>query len=84
MYIVTVCLAGVGLFYPRLSAALGFFYSLGRVLYARGYMTKKGSDGRMVGVIIADVAVLVTFGYAIYIGCTTTNLAGIVKGYLGK
>jgi glutathione S-transferase len=81
---VLACLAGAGLYYPRFSAALGFAFSFGRVLYAYGYNSNKGADGRLVGVIIAELATLALFGSAIYAGASTTGLVDTVKALIGR
>jgi hypothetical protein len=78
-----VCLAGAGLFFPKLSASLGFAFSIGRILYAMGYTTNKGADGRVLGVVIAEMATLGLFLSALYGGASATNLVGSVKGLLG-
>jgi hypothetical protein len=45
---------------------------------------KKGADGRLVGVLLADVALLVAFGAAFYVGLTTTNLLSTFQSFVGK
>lgn len=75
---------GAGLYYPRLSAALGFTFAVGRVLYGIGYNTKKGADGRLIGVIIAEIATLGLFGAAIYAGAVNAGVVDVIKGYFGK
>ena len=41
-----------GLVFPRLAAVCGVLYSVGRILYSRGYK-KSGADGRFVGGLIS-------------------------------
>lgn len=77
------CLLGAGLYFPRTSAALGATFGLGRILYAIGYNTSKGAEGRLLGVIIAEVAVIGLFGASFYAGALQTGLASTVRGYLG-
>ena len=54
-----------GLFYPRLSAALGAVYLFGRTLYTRGYQ-KHGPEGRKIGALILDTALLGMLGTVVY------------------
>lgn len=80
---VLACIAGAGLYFPKLSAGLGFAFSLGRVLYAVGYSSNKGADGRMVGVIIAELATIALFGTAIYAGASSADVVGSIKRLIG-
>ena len=41
-----------GLVFPRLAAVCGVLYSVGRILYSRGYK-KSGADGRFVGGLVS-------------------------------
>ena len=77
------CLLGGGLYHPRACAAMGFAFAFGRVLYAVGYNTKKGADGRLVGVVIAEIAVVGLFGLCMWVGAVKGNAYGILKGALG-
>ena len=79
---VLACIAGAGLFYPKLSAGLGFSFAVGRVLYAIGYNSNKGADGRLVGVIVAELATVALFGISIYAGAMQSNLVDLVKGLI--
>eukprot|EP01087_Luapelamoeba_hula_P003231 TRINITY_DN13028_c0_g1_i1.p1 TRINITY_DN13028_c0_g1~~TRINITY_DN13028_c0_g1_i1.p1 ORF type:complete len:187 (-),score=24.68 TRINITY_DN13028_c0_g1_i1:101-661(-) len=54
-----------GLFYPNLSAALGAVYVLGRLIYGIGYAIS-GSRGRMAGVALVDISLVVLFGLSVY------------------
>jgi len=58
-----------GLFFPRFTAVFGLFYIVGRILYAIGYR-KSGARGRLVGVLIVDVALLALFIASLYGGFT--------------
>lgn len=77
-------IAAVGLFYPCLTGALGVAYAIGRVLYAHGYRTNKGANGRVVGVIIVDVTLLSVYIIAIYLCFTKTNIVDKIKAFAGK
>ena len=61
---ITLQLLG-GLFFPVPVAWAGLAYIVGRQVYASLYM-KKGPDGRMVGALIFDFALLFMLGAAIY------------------
>ncbi|KAK9768667.1 Microsomal glutathione S-transferase 3 [Basidiobolus ranarum] len=54
-----------GLFYPKVSGFLGFTYIVGRQLYSAGYRSK-GPEGRMIGAIALDVALVVMFLIIVY------------------
>jgi len=54
-----------GLFYPRVSSALGIAYIIGRQLYAHGYR-KEGPKGRLLGAGILDVSLIGLLGTGIY------------------
>eukprot|EP01134_Creolimax_fragrantissima_P001498 CFRG1498T1 len=54
-----------GLFYPALTVGTGIAFIVGRALYSQGY-AKKGPQGRLVGVLISDLCLLVLFGAAAY------------------
>lgn len=62
-----------GVFYPRFAAATGLVYILGRALYARGYQ-KSGSEGRLHGVLLLDLALVTLFGTSVY-GCVQTLMS---------
>ena len=57
-----------GLAMPKVAAALGFTYAAGRVLYAVGYSSNKGADGRVAGAGVAALASLGLFGISIVQG----------------
>ena len=38
-----------GLSYPIVTAIMGAVYIIGRIIYSIGYLTRKGSNGRLVG-----------------------------------
>ncbi|KAJ3087312.1 hypothetical protein HK102_011368 [Quaeritorhiza haematococci] len=54
-----------GLFFPRFSAYAGLAYIVGRQLYAWGY-TSKGSEGRVLGAAVLDLALVGMFGGIVY------------------
>lgn len=61
---ITVVLLVAGLFQPWLAARLGLTYAVGRALYAAGYASQ-GQKGRLVGVLVLDVALVWLAGIAI-------------------
>lgn len=75
----SAAIVGVGLIYPKATAGLSILYSVGRIIYAWGYGTKKGADGRLVGAIVAEVALVAIYGMGIYIGVTQTDMVECVK-----
>jgi len=54
-----------GLSYTRLAFITGIAYIIGREIYSQGYR-RSGSKGRLIGVIILDVALLVLWSMALY------------------
>ena len=56
-----------GLFFPRFSTVAGIIYIIGRIFYGIGYRSK-GSKGRLVGVLLVDLALLSLFGVTVYAG----------------
>jgi len=58
-----------GLFFPRFTTVLGLLYIVGRLLYGIGYR-KSGPRGRLVGVLIVDVTLLLLFIASLYGGFT--------------
>lgn len=76
-----------GLSYPRFSAACGAAYVVGRELYAAGYVSR-GANGRLLGSVVFDAALVLLLGGAISSGLAIGNitLAGTVadaKALLG-
>eukprot|EP01101_Sappina_pedata_P009924 TRINITY_DN6130_c0_g1_i1.p1 TRINITY_DN6130_c0_g1~~TRINITY_DN6130_c0_g1_i1.p1 ORF type:complete len:176 (+),score=93.84 TRINITY_DN6130_c0_g1_i1:65-592(+) len=67
-----------GLFFPRLAAILGFIYIIGRFIYGVGYRSK-GANGRFIGVLFFDVALLLLLGGSLF-GAFTNG--GGVNGFL--
>jgi len=67
-----------GLFYPRVSAALGLVNVVGRLVYGILYR-KYGPSGRLLGAGLVDLALLGLFGTALYGGF---QLAGGVNGWI--
>lgn len=55
---VIVLLVVAGLFFPIVAAVCGFAIFIGRILYTIGYL-KSGPQGRLIGVIIIDLATVV-------------------------
>jgi len=53
-----------GVFYTRLTVILSIIHFVGRIVYARGYIAK-GGEGRKLGVVIADISMLVMLGAAV-------------------
>ena len=62
---ILVALAVAGLYQPALSANLGAVYFVGRLIYSIGY-TQSGAKGRLVGVLVLDVALFGLVGIALY------------------
>jgi len=53
--------------YPMYATYLGILVLVGRMLYAIGYVTS-GSEGRTVGVLLVDVALLGLLGLSLLSG----------------
>jgi glutathione S-transferase len=64
--ILTLLIIG-GIYYPVVAAVFGFVYFIGRIIYSIGY-TMSGSSGRLIGVLILDVAILALFVLSIITG----------------
>ncbi|CAE8599358.1 unnamed protein product [Polarella glacialis] len=71
---VLACMLAAGLRYPKVCGCLGFGFAASRLIYAKGYKTRKGADGRVGGAIgstlcamglylTALVAGVITFAY---------------------
>jgi glutathione S-transferase len=75
---IIIALVVAGLFQPRLTAVLGAVYIVGRFLYALGYKSG-GPKGRLVGVLLLDLALLSAIGVGAY---CSFQAAGGVKGAL--
>merc|ERR1712232_1205154 len=58
---------GTGLVYPRASAACGFIYSVGRLIYGFGY-AHFGPNGRFLGIILAHFGDIPLFLMAFFVG----------------
>ena len=54
-----------GLSYTRVSFWLGLLYIVGREIYSQGYR-RSGSKGRLIGVLILDVSLLLLWSMALY------------------
>ena len=59
---VLACLVSVGLRHPKLASAFAFLYALGRLIYAAGYTSDKGANGRFFG---ARVSLIGAIGLAL-------------------
>lgn len=59
-----------GFFQPKVAAALGFAYAVGRVLFALGYQTKAGANGRLLGAALSGVGQYGLYGLVMYNGYT--------------
>lgn len=57
-----------GLALPRVAATLGCAFAAGRLMYASGYKSSKGADGRMLGALFSALSSLGLFGIAIFQG----------------
>lgn len=57
-----------GLATPRAAAALGCAYALSRLLYARGYKSARGADGRMPGAVLTSACMAGLYGLAVVNG----------------
>uniref|UniRef100_A0A7S4F139 Glutathione transferase n=1 Tax=Chrysotila carterae TaxID=13221 RepID=A0A7S4F139_CHRCT len=68
---VLACMLTAGLRIPRVSAAIGMLFALGRYVYANGYKSKQGADGRMVGAVIGGLSTMALFFSAIATGVAT-------------
>jgi hypothetical protein len=53
-----------GIYFPIPSAALGLAVFLGRLMYAIGYVVS-GPTGRLIGVLINDIAILGLFFFSL-------------------
>lgn len=56
-----------GIYYPIVAAAFGFVYFIGRIIYSIGY-SMSGSAGRLIGVLILDVAIVALFVLSLITG----------------
>ncbi|RYH28991.1 hypothetical protein EON65_10155 [archaeon] len=81
--VVAVCVACAGVYYPIATTALSLTYTIGRVLYSIGYTSKNGADGRRVGVLMADVALIAVFGMAMYGGFNSAGGLAKLKAIAG-
>ncbi len=73
---VLACLIVSGLFQPEVCAGMGFAFAVGRIIYAIGYLSKKGADGRLFGAVIGSLGTYGLYLITIYNGL---RLAGILK-----
>ncbi|KAI9593102.1 hypothetical protein BDF19DRAFT_449496 [Syncephalis fuscata] len=70
-YLVLLLLSGI--FYPTVAASIGFLYTGGRVVYAKGYQSK-GPQGRFIGAGISALSM---------ISLLTLTVVGSVKTITG-
>ena len=68
--ITAINMLACGTVYPLTSAALGAVWSIGRVLYIRGYATN-GPDGRMVGALVSHLGDFPLMLLACFLGVKT-------------
>jgi hypothetical protein len=68
-----------GFFNPRAAAALGVSFAIGRVLYAMGYKSKAGANGRTIGSIISGVAAIGLYGLLLYNGMDRLQVTGVLQ-----
>lgn len=55
-----------GLYSPRVASALGVAYAVGMLLFSRGYKSKKGADGRIVGALMRSISNIALAGVCFY------------------
>jgi hypothetical protein len=60
------CVMFGGLQCPKFAAAMGFLTAIGRIMYAVGYTTNRGADGRIIGTSIALLGYLGAVGATVY------------------
>jgi hypothetical protein len=70
---------GVGFVRPKIAAACGFIYGIGRIAYGFGYASKYGADGRLVGAIISEFSLLGLMGLSFYDGARVVGLLPLFK-----
>lgn len=68
---VLACLVSVGLAHPKLASLFAFLYGLGRLIYAAGYTSDKGANGRFIGARVSLVGAIGLALTAIKVGLTT-------------
>jgi len=67
------CLIVGGLFRPKVCAGLGVLYGAGRVIYAIGYKSKMGANGRVAGAAAAAIGMLGLYGICFFEGYILTT-----------
>merc|ERR1711879_172547 len=58
---VLACMMAAGLRFPKVCGTLGFVYAGARWLYAQGYKSTKGADGRVAGAILGALSMVSLF-----------------------
>ena len=56
-----------GIMFPKFSAGISVLHAVGRIVYAIGYTTKRGADGRLVGATIGTITQAAAIFTAVYI-----------------
>lgn len=67
---VLTALVLAGIRFPKVAAALGIVYAIGRIMYSRGYKSKKGAKGREAGAILSALCMMSLIGTTIYSGAS--------------
>mmetsp|Transcript_7409 Transcript_7409/g.18951 ORF Transcript_7409/g.18951 Transcript_7409/m.18951 type:complete len:177 (-) Transcript_7409:274-804(-) len=65
---VLASMVAAGLVAPKAAAALGVGYAAGRWVYALGYTSDKGADGRTKGAMVGALCMLGLYGMALVTG----------------
>jgi glutathione S-transferase len=63
-----------GLFFPRLSAAIGVVYIIGRIVFTLGFKSKSGVSKRGTGFLICILSQISLFAITVYSGL---KMAGV-------
>lgn len=71
-----------GLYQAKICSFFGFTYGAGRLLYAYGYRSQKGADGRMFGALTATVSTLGLFILTIFHGAKSVSLFELFRSKL--
>ncbi len=68
-----------GFFYPKTSAGMGLAFAIGRALYALGYQSKAGANGRTLGAMISGAAAVGLYGLLVYNGMDRLQVTGVLQ-----
>jgi len=63
-----------GIYFPVTSALAALTYIVGREVFAAGYTSKAGANGRMAGALILDLGLVAMLGLAVYGGLKQARL----------